>query len=86
MGEDVDGLGCVESEDLEDLSVDDAADLFGADMHGACIGPCFLNRPGAGGPAVLWDPSSAIESSLATFTLSTQYLLTLVLLYLPKFT
>ena len=39
MGEDVDGIGRVESEDLEDLSVDDAADLFGAGIHRVCIRP-----------------------------------------------
>ena len=39
MGEDVDGIGCVESEDLEDLSVDDAADLCGAGIHRVCIRP-----------------------------------------------
>ena len=40
MGEDVDGLGCVDSEDLDDLSVDDAADLFCAGIHGACVRGC----------------------------------------------
>ena len=39
MGGDVDGIGRVESEDLEDLSLDDAADLFGAGIHRACIRP-----------------------------------------------
>ena len=40
MREDVDGLGAIQPEDLDDLSVDDAADLFCAGIHGACVRGC----------------------------------------------